>query len=195
MIRILLTDDQRTELRSLRQAELPAVARTRLEVVFLSDAGWSAPRIARHPSNHPHAVRSTLKSSRDRGVAALYPAKPGPEPGHDRRATVTGKLRERLGQERTWARRQPAEALGHGIRIGRRQTRGYLTLLKAGYRRTAQTAGHEQDTEKVQRAKTVLSNLKTKSRRAAGSSTASASAAPRRPCRAVTGVCRASASV
>ena len=165
MIRIHLSEVQRTELQSLRQTNLPAVARTRLEMVFLCDAGWSAPQIARHLSNHPHTVRSALKGFRDRSTAAFYPDKPGPEPDHDRRAMVTTKLTELLGRERTWTSQQLAECLGPDIRIGRRQTRRYLTLMKAGYRRTAQTVGHKQDPKKVERAKTVLSNLKKKLRR------------------------------
>lgn len=167
MIRIHLTEAQRTELQSLRQTNLPAVARTRLEMVFLSDAGWSAPRIARHLSNHPHTVRSALKGFRDRGTTAFYPDKPGPEPDHDRRAMVAAKLTELLGQERTWTSQQLAECLGPDIRIGRRQTRRYLTLMKAGYRRTAQTVGHKQDPLKVERAGRVLQSVK-KKRRLAG---------------------------
>ena len=66
----------------------------------------------------------------------------------------------------TWTSQQLAECLGPDIRIGRRQTRRYLTLMKAGYRRTAQTVGHKQDPKKVERAKAVLSNLKKKLRRA-----------------------------
>src|SRR5438034_1835873 len=102
MLRTHLTDDQRTELQALRQTDLPAVARTRLEIVFLSDTGWSAPKIARHLGNHPHTVRSVLKGFRDRGIVAFYPDQPGPEPDHQRRATVTAKLSELLGRERTW---------------------------------------------------------------------------------------------
>jgi putative transposase len=166
MIRIHLTDDQRTDLQALRQTDLPAVARSRLEMVFLSDAGWSAPKIARHLGNHPHTVRSTLKGFRDRGTTAFHPDKPGPEPDHDRRAAVTGKLSELLGQERTWTSRQLAEALAPNIGIGHRQTRRYLALLKAGYRRTAQTVSHKQDPKRVERAEAVLSNLKKKLRRA-----------------------------
>src|SRR5580704_16548141 len=162
MIRIHLSDTQRTQLQALRQTDLPAVARTRLEMVFLSDAGWSAPKIAQHLGNHPHTVRSALKGFRDRGTAAFQPDKPGPEPDHDRRAAVTGKLSELLAQERTWTSRQLAGALDIGI--GHRQTRLYLTLLKAGYRRTAQTLSHKQDSKKVARAEVVLSNLKKKLR-------------------------------
>ena len=82
MLRIHLSDDQRTELQSLRQANLSAVACSRLEMVFLSNAGWSAPKIARHLGNHPHTVRSALKGFRERGTTAFRPDKPGPEPDH-----------------------------------------------------------------------------------------------------------------
>jgi putative transposase len=79
---------------------------------------------------------------------------------------VTGTLSELLGRDRTWTARQSADALGPGIGIGHRQTRRYLALLRAGYRRTAQTVGHKQDPKKVERAEGVLSNLKKKLRRA-----------------------------
>jgi putative transposase len=166
MIRIHLTDTQRSELQALRRSDLPAVARDRLEMVFLSDAGWPPPKIAAHLGRHPHTVRSALKGFNSRGTMAFYPDTPGPDPDHDRRAQVIGKLSELLGQERTWTSHQLAEALGPGIGIGRRQTRRYLALLKAGYRRTAQTVGHKQDPRKVERAETVLANLKKKWRRA-----------------------------
>src|SRR5215207_4341655 len=106
MIRIHLSDDQRSELQALRQTNLPPVARTRLEVVFLSDAGWSAPKIAEHVGHHPHTVRSALKGFRDRGPTAFRPDQPGPVPDHDRRETVTAQLSELLGQDRTWTSRQ-----------------------------------------------------------------------------------------
>src|SRR5262245_9852361 len=166
MIRTILTDSQRTELHALRRTDLPAVARDRLEMVLLSAAGCSPPRIAEHLGRHPHTVRAALKGFAARGTEAFYPDAPGPNPDHDRRATVTGKLSELLGQDRTWTARQLADALGPDVGIGHRQTRRYLALLRAGYRRTAQTVGHKQDPEKVARAEAVLSNLKKKLRRA-----------------------------
>jgi hypothetical protein len=99
-------------------------------------------------------------------VAAFYPDTPGPDPDHARRAAVTGRLSELLGQDRTWTSRQLADALGPDVGIGHRQTRRYLGLLKAGYRRTAQTVGHKQDPNKVERAKSVLAGLGKKLRRA-----------------------------
>jgi transposase len=162
MIHTTLTDAQGTELQALRRTALPAVARDRLEMVLLSAAGWSPPRIGEHLGYHPHTVRAALKGYAARGTKAFYPDTPGPDPDHDRRAKVTGQLSELLGQDRTWTSRQLAEALHLGI--GHRQTRRYLALLKAGYRRTAQTVGHKQNPPKVERAVQVLDGLKKKSR-------------------------------
>lgn len=160
MLRIHLTDTQRSELRALRRSDLPAVARDRPEMVFLSDAGWSPPEIASHPGRHPHTVRAALKGFDGRGPQSFYPDAPGPDPDHARRATVAGELAALLGRDRTWTARQLADALGPDIGIGHRQTLRYLALLKAGYRRTAQTVGHEQDPKKVERAEVVLADLK-----------------------------------
>ena len=164
MIHTTLTEAQRAELQALRGTDLPAVARDRLEMVLLSAAGWSPPRIGQHLGRHPHTVRAALKGYAARGTKAFYPDAPGPEPDNARRAKVTGKLAELLGQDRTWTSRQLAEALGPDVGIGHRQTRRYLALLKAGYRRTAQTVGHKQDPLKVGRARVVLAGLKKKLR-------------------------------
>lgn len=166
MLRTSLTDTQRSELQTLRRTDLPAVARDRLEMVLMSAAGWSPPRIGEHLGRHPHTVRAALKGFAARGTKAFYPDAPGPDPDHDRRATVTDQLSELLGQDRTWTSRQLAESLGTEIGIGHRQTRRYLAVLRAGYKRTAQTVGHKQDPKKVGRAEAVLANLKKKWRRA-----------------------------
>ena len=166
MLRIHLTDGQRSDLQALRHSDLPSVARDRLEMVFLSDAGWSPPSIAKHLGRHPHTVRAALKGYAARGTKAFYPNTPGPDPDHDLRDEVTGKLRELLGQDRTWTSRQLADALGPEVGIGHRQTRRYLALLKAGYRRTAQTVGHKQSPPKVEQARGVLASLEKKPRRA-----------------------------
>jgi hypothetical protein len=167
MIRIRLDGATRNELLARRRTDLPAVARDRLEMVLLSDAGWSAPRIAEYLGRNPHTARAALKGFRDRGTAAVWPDKPGPEPDHARRAAVAGRLRDLLGQERTWTGPQLSAALrAAGIAIGPRQVRRYLTLLKAGYLRTASTLKHKQDPAKGERAKGVLGGLKKKPRRA-----------------------------
>jgi transposase len=166
MLRTLLSDSQRVELLALRRTDLPAVSRDRLEMVLMSADGWSPPKIAQHLGRHPHTVRAAINGFATRGPAAFYPDTPGPDPDHDRRAAVTGTLSELLGQDRTWTAHQLADALGPDIGIGHRQTRRYLALLKAGYRRTAQTVGHKQDPNKVARARRTFDALKKKLRRA-----------------------------
>ena len=133
-------------------------------MVLLSGAGWSPPRIAQHLGRHPHTVRSALKGYAARGAKAFHPDSPGPDPNHARRDQVAARLRDLLGQGRTWTSRQLADALGPGIGIGHRQARRYLALLDAGYRRTAQTVAHKQDPPKAAQARTVLAGLEKKSR-------------------------------
>src|SRR5947208_14576132 len=111
MIRIQLDDATRSELNALRRTDLPAPARDRIEMVCLSDAGWSPPRIAAHLGYHPQTVRDRLRDFLDRKAASLYPKRPGPAPDVDRRNEVTEWLRGRLLQEPTWTSRPLSEAL------------------------------------------------------------------------------------
>jgi transposase len=163
MIRITLDDATRDELRALRRADLTPKVRDRIEMVTLSDAGWSPPRIAAHLGCHPQTARDLLRAFLARGSAALYPFPSGPAPDLRRRDRVAGALTELLGEDRTWTSRQLSEALaGRGIAIGPRQTRRYLKRLKAGYRRTSSTLKHKQDPAKAERAGRVLDNLRGK---------------------------------
>jgi putative transposase len=167
MIRIHPDNATRTRLNSLRRTDLPAKARDRVEMVALSDAGWSAPRIADHLGYCAHTVRGILKDFSGRGTEALFPSRTGPAPDTARRERVADALRRLLAEDRTWTSRQLSEALhGLGFAIGPRQVRRYLALLAAGYRRTATTVGHKQDPDKVMRAERVLEGLKKKRRRA-----------------------------
>jgi len=167
MIHIQFDDATRAELQALRRTDLGPAARDRLEMLFLSDASWSPPRIAAHLGYDPQTVRKVLHGWRQHGRAILFPAKPGPQPDTARRDTILGYLTDLLGQERTWTSSQLADALRpRGIPLGGRQVRRYLRQLKAGYRRTASTLEHKQDPAKVERATTVLGGVKKKPRRA-----------------------------
>jgi putative transposase len=167
MIRTALDDITRERLNTLRRTDLPPKARDRLEMVTLSDAGWSAPRIAAHLGYCAHTVRGTLKDFQARGTDALFPRRTGPAPDFARRGRVTDSLSRLLAEDRTWTSRQLSEGLlGSGIAIGPRQVRRYLAALGAGYRRTATTVAHKQDPAKVARAAKVLEGLKKKRRRA-----------------------------
>ena len=153
MIRVSIDGTVRDGLHALRRSALPAKVRDRVEMVLSSDAGWSAPRIATHLGYCGHTVRGILRDFNARGMPALYPRKTGPAPDAAKRERVTGHLRRLLGEDRTWAAGQLSDALHpHGIRLGPRQVRRYLRVLKAGYRRTASTLEHKQDPAKVARA-------------------------------------------
>jgi putative transposase len=167
MIRTPLDEATRTELNSLRRTALPARARDRVEMVTLSDAGWSPPRIAAHLGYCAHTVRGLLKDFAARGADALYPRRTGPAPDLGRRGRVADALRGLLAEERTWTSRQLSAALvERDFALSPRQVRRYLARLDAGYRRTATTVGHKQDPDKAARAKKVLDGLKKKRRRA-----------------------------
>lgn len=167
MIRIQLDDTTRDELHRLRRTNLSDTARDRLEMILLSAAGWSPPRIAQHLGCHPHTARAVLKAYRQHGVACLQPQRPGPPPDQQRRQRVTERLTALLGQERTWTSRQLAEALQPEVTLSPRQVLRYLALLKARYRRTAPTVRHKQGPAKATRARQVLDGLKKKRGRVA----------------------------
>ena len=167
MIRIHLDDATRAELRTLRRNTLPPKVRDRIEMVTLSDAGWSAPRIAAHLGYCGQTVRDLLRDFLRRRTEALHPRRTGPAPDTARRDRVAEALRRALAEDRTWTSRQLNAALAEqGIALGPREVRRHLKRLKAGWRRTASTLKHKQDPAKAERAGRVLANLK--ARAAAG---------------------------
>jgi putative transposase len=163
MIRTHLDDATREELQALRRKALPSKVRDRIEMVTLSDAGWSAPRIAVHLGYCGQTVRDLLRDFLRRRIDALHPRRTGPAPDAARRERVAQALRQALAEERTWTSRQLSERLAEqGIVMGPREVRRHLKRLKAGYRRTASTLKHKQDPAKAERAGHVLANLRAK---------------------------------
>ena len=163
MIRTQLDDATRDELQALRRKPLPPKVRDRVEMVLLSDAGWSAPRIAEHLGYCGQTVRDRLRAFLARGLDALYPFRSGPPPDIAHRDRVAEELTRLLAEERTWTSRQLSRALAErGISLGPRQVRRHLKRIRAGYRRTAQTLKHKQDPARAERAGRILNNLKAK---------------------------------
>ena len=163
MIRTRLDDATRDGLQILRRKPLPPKVRDRTEMVLLSDAGWSAPRIAKHLGYCGQTVRDRLRAFLARGLDALYPFRSGPAPDLAHRDRVAEELTRLLTEERTWTSRQLSQARAErGISLGPRQVRRHLRRIKAGYRRTASTLKHKQDPAKAERAGRVLNNLKAK---------------------------------
>lgn len=163
MIRAQLDDATRDEVQALRRRLLPPKVRDRIEMVILSDAGWSAPRIATHLGYCGQTVRDLLRAFLARGTDALQPFRSGPPPDVAHRERIADELRRLLAEDRTWTSRQLAQALAErGVSLGARQVRRHLKRLGAGYRRTASTLKHKQDPAKAERAGRVLGNLKAK---------------------------------
>jgi transposase len=160
MIRIQLDQATRAELQQMRRRDLPAKVRDRLEMVLLADAGWAPARIAAHLGYGYRTALNLLNDFRDRGRDALVPRPRGPAPDHARRDHVTGRLRDLLGQDRTWTSAQLAAALrDHGVLPSPRPVRRYLRGMRSRYRRTASTVKHKQDPTKAARAEAILGNL------------------------------------
>src|SRR5215212_728753 len=125
MIRVQLTETERAAVRALRRdKELAPAERDRVEMVLLSDAGWSAPRIAGHLGYCAAAVRATLKRFGAAGTAGLRRGRPGPPKDAARRAEGRGAARRRTrrGAPKDAARR--AEGRGAARRRTRRGARG-----------------------------------------------------------------------
>lgn len=161
-----------------RDAGLLPAERDRVEMVLLSDAGWAVPRIAGHLGYCRATVRTVLKGFAASGAAGLRRGRPGPPKDAARAATVTAALDRLLAQDRTWTAAQLAEALaGEGIALSARQTRRYLKLMGARWRRTVASLAHKQDAAKVERAEVTLASLKKRPLRAALRSATSTSAA------------------
>ena len=162
MIRLLLTPEQRAAVQALRRdPTLRPAERDRVEMILLSDEGWSPPRIARHQGCHPATVRQAIKRFAAGGSSSVPWRRPGPPKDEARREQVCSALDRLLGRERTWTAAQLAEALqAEGIALSARQTRKYLKLLGARWRRTVSTLKHKQDAARAERAGRVLATLK-----------------------------------
>jgi transposase len=110
MYRVRLTDAQRDELQRRAHAK-GVMPRTRdhLEMVWLSAAGWSVPKIAAHLGIHEQRVRYYVKAFLAQGFEALPD-----RPHRGQRSALTPAMEEAIRQElrqsqRTWTATQVAE--------------------------------------------------------------------------------------
>lgn len=144
-----------------RQAGLAPSTRDRLEMVRLSDAGWSVPRIARHLGQHEQTVRAWVKAFLGGGFAAL-PNKPR----GGKQSALTAPLIERVRAEvatgaRTWTAAQLADwvAAEHGVRLSADRLRLHLKRARISWQRTSRTLRHKQDPAEVAEREAVLTDL------------------------------------
>ena len=152
MYRIALTREQQEELRrQTRQKGLDPSTRERLEMVRLSDAGWSCPRIARYLGQHEQTVRAWIKAFLAGGFAAL-PNKPRGGKQSALTAAMLEALRTEMAQgQRTWTAAQAGEWLAErfGVRLRVDRLRIHLKRAQLTYQRTSRSLRHKHDPEQV----------------------------------------------
>ncbi len=175
MLRVTLSRTDEEALQTLyRDPGLTPLERDRLEILRLSAVGFSPPRIATHLNCHPETVRRLLKRVQQDGIAGVRQRRPGPPPDAVRRTQVATALDGLLQQDRTWTARQLATALGEQrIRLSTRQTRRYLTGMRARWRRTTRTLKHKQDPVRAAQAAHSLAAFKKKRRQDSSASSSS----------------------
>ncbi len=163
MIHVQFTFEGRDAVTSLRRdSSLSPSERDRVEMVLLSEQGWSVPEIASHLGYCQATVRRLFKQFSEEGVGALRHKPPGPPKDTLRTQQVQTALTTLLSLERTWNATQLAHALQEqGIHLSARQVRRYLRGI-ASWRRTLRTLKHKQDPEKLVLAQKTLATLKKK---------------------------------
>src|SRR5947208_164942 len=159
MYRIRLSEEQRQEVRArTRAAGLAPSTRDRLEMVRLSDAGWSVPRIARHLGQHEQTVRAWIKAFLDGGFPAL-PNKPRGGKQSALTAALLAAVRAEVAKgTRTWTAAQLADwvAEHHGVRLSADRVRVHLRRAKISWQRTSRTLKHKQEPDEVAERQAVL---------------------------------------
>lgn len=162
MYRVTLTADQRQELpRRTRQPGIAPSTRDRLEMVRLSDAGWSVPRIARHLGIHEQTVRLWIKAFIAGGFDALANKPRGGDTSDLTPAMLEAARAEIAKATRTWSASQVAEWIAehHDVRISPGRMRVHLKRAKLSYQRTSRSLHHKQKPEEVAKRKSQLDEL------------------------------------
>jgi len=152
MYRVHLDDAGRQELH--RRAHEPGVmprTRDRLEMVHLSDAGWSVPRIAKHFGLSEKCVRSWVKAYLAHGFDAL-PDKPHVGQKSALTPALVEAVRAEVGRGgRTWSAPQVADWLAesHGLRLSAPRLGHLLRRNGFSYQRTSRSLHHKQGPAQV----------------------------------------------
>lgn len=169
MYRITLTDHQRQELQQrTRKAGLPPSTRDRLEMVRLSDSGWSVPRIARHLAIHEQTVRLWIKAFINDGFDALTNKPRGGDTSDVTPAMLEAARAEIVKSKRTWSANQVADWIAehYGVRIGPGRMRVHLARAGLSYQRTSRSLHHKQKPDEVAERKAQLQELEKRGPRA-----------------------------
>ena len=167
MYRITLSDEQRQDLRQrTRQVGLAPSLRDRLEMVRLSDTGWSVPRIAHYLGQHEQTVRAWIKAF----LAAGFDALPN-KPRGGKQSALTPAMLDAVRSElakgtRTWTAAQLADWIAEhqGVRLSADRVRFHLKRAKITWQRTSRSLKHKQDPAEVAERQAVLTELAKKGR-------------------------------
>ena len=152
MYRVHLTDAQQDELgRRAHDPQIKPRTRDRLEMLRLSDAGWSIPRIAVHLRRHEQTVRYWLKAFLADGFEAL-PDRPHPGQRSALTLAMEEAIRTQLRQdEQTWTAPQLAAWVAQqwDVRLSPAQLGRRLKRAGIVYKRTSRSVKHHQDPQAV----------------------------------------------
>ena len=162
MYRITLTDQQRQNLQQrTRTTGIAPSTRDRLEMVRLSDAGWSVPQIARHLGIHEQTVRLWIKAFIAGGFDALANKPRGGDTSDVTPAMLEAARAEIAKGTRSWSASQVADWIAeqHGVRISPGRMRVHLKRAKLSYQRTSRSLHHKQKPEDVAERKRQLEEL------------------------------------
>ena len=167
MYRVTLTTEQLAELnRRCRDPKTKPRTRDRLEMLRLSHAGWSIPRIAGHLGLTQSRVRHWVRAFLCGGFEALESKK---SPGPPRKLTkaILEHLEQAVrqaGQEegRTWTAPQVMGWLkdNYGLSVNRTYLCEVLNRHGLSYKRTTRTLRHKQKPEQVAAKRADLETLK-----------------------------------
>lgn len=176
MYRVLLTDAQQQELpRLARDPANKPRTRDRLEMVRLSHAGWSVPRIAPHLGVSAATVRSWIKTFLAHGFDAL-PDRPHPGQSSSLTPAMEEAIRQELRQdERTWSTEQLAAWIAQQFGICLTPDHVGRRLKRAGIRwkRTVRSLKHKQNPDEVAARKTEMAAHEKRGTRARSTSSTS----------------------
>ena len=162
MYRVHFDDTARHELiRRAHQAKIAPSTRDRLEMLRLSDAGWSIPKIALYLQMHEQTIRRWVKTFLVEGFDALVDP---PRPGKHSAITpeILGAVHQWIDKgDRIWSAAQIAEEVFevYGIRRSPKQWRRLLRREKLTYKRTSRNLKHKQNSDQVATKKAELEAL------------------------------------
>lgn len=133
-----------------------------MEMIRLSDAGWSVPQIARSFQLKEDTVRHWLKRFLHHGGFDALSDQPHRGQVSQLTPALLAALRQELAaSDRTWTARQLAAWLEerHGVRFSRDHLSFLLRRARLSYKRTERSLRHKQDPAAVAAKQAALEEL------------------------------------